>query len=89
MSDFGYTSISWGKEDTIPISAQPEIEQLTGLWDEYTPHPTVIRQDYYNPVIYALDSLDLAMLACRLFNSNTLPIIAIMLNRDCKAWTHS
>lgn len=51
-----------------------------------TPRPTIVTSIYQNLVMGALNSLDLAMLACRLFSSNALPIIVIMLNRDCKVW---
>ncbi len=47
--------------------------------------PKIVRSNHYNPVMNALISLDLGLLACRLFNSNELMIIGIMLNRDCKA----
>ncbi len=47
-------------------------------------HPMLIRSNSYNPVIDVLISVGLALLACRLFNTNTLPIIVIMLSRDCK-----
>ncbi len=69
------------------ITAQPkagmgELFDYDG-WLDGQP-PLIPRRTLDNLVMNALISLDLALAACRLFSSNTLPIIAIMLNRDCK-----
>lgn len=59
--------------------------KITLLVGGMTPQPMDIRSIHQNLVMDALTSPNLAMLACRLFSSNELPIIGIMLNRDCKA----
>ena len=46
--------------------------------------PNNLTSNHYNPVIGALISLDLALLACRLFNTNALPIAGIMLSKESK-----